>query len=81
MVEGGPDDQHEQRERRDGAEGDVEEQDDLQMMSFDEIAARQGEEAAINAGIAADPDSFELDYDWFERAGPAIEADAVLAAG
>ena len=31
------------------------------------------EEAAINAGIAADPDAFELDEAWFARARPAIE--------
>jgi uncharacterized protein (DUF4415 family) len=31
------------------------------------------EEAQINAGIAADPDTFELDDDWFARALPARE--------
>ena len=31
------------------------------------------EEAAINAGIAADPDTFELDEAWFARARPARE--------
>ena len=32
--------------------------DDLTTMTFDEIAAKYGEEAAINAGIAADPDAW-----------------------
>ncbi|MDD5027907.1 MAG: hypothetical protein AUJ20_10445 [Comamonadaceae bacterium CG1_02_60_18] len=31
------------------------------------------EEAQINAGIAADPDTFELDDAWFARAKPASE--------
>lgn len=31
------------------------------------------EEAAINAGIAADPDSRELDAEWFAKAKPASE--------
>ena len=53
---------------------DVTDQDDLTGMTFDEIAARHGEEAAINAGIAADPDTFGLDDEWFERSRPAIEA-------
>ena len=30
-------------------------------MTFEEIAAQYGEKEAINAGIAADPDAFELD--------------------
>ena len=41
--------------------------------TFDEIAAREGEEAAIQAGIEADPDAFELDEDWFRHASPAHE--------
>lgn len=41
--------------------------------TFDEIAARQGEEAAIQAGIEADPDAYELDADWFRHASPARE--------
>ncbi len=32
------------------------------------------EEAAINAGIAADPDTCELDAQWFAKAKPASEA-------
>ena len=43
--------------------------------SFAEIAKREGEEAAINAGIAADPDAFELDDEWFSRARPVAEVD------
>lgn len=31
------------------------------------------EDAAINAGIAADPDSRELDAEWFAKAKPASE--------
>ncbi len=46
---------------------------DVTKMTFDEIAAKDGEEAAINAGIAADPDTFELDEEWFKRARPAGE--------
>ena len=41
--------------------------------TFDEIAARKGEEAAIQAGIEADPDAYELDSDWFRHASPAKE--------
>ena len=33
------------------------------------------EEAAVKAGIAADPDTFELGAAWFASARPAIEAD------
>ena len=31
------------------------------------------EDARVKAGIAADPDAFELDDEWFARARPAIE--------
>jgi len=41
--------------------------------TFDEIAAEEGEEAAIQAGIEADPDAFELDENWFRHASPAHE--------
>ena len=41
--------------------------------TFDEIAAQEGEEAAIQAGIEADPDASELDEDWFRHASPAHE--------
>ena len=46
---------------------------DLTGMTFHEIAAKYGEEAAINAGIAADPDTFELTPEWFKEARPADE--------
>ena len=45
----------------------------LSSMTFAEIEALYGEEAAIQAGITADPDTFELDAEWFERARPARE--------
>ena len=48
---------------------------DIVGATFDEIAAKYGEEAAINAGIAADPDAFEADAEWFAKARPAIEVD------
>ncbi len=41
--------------------------------TFDEIAARKGEAAAIQAGIEADPDAYELNADWFRHASPARE--------
>ena len=31
------------------------------------------EDALINAGIAADPDSFELTDEWFDKAKPATD--------
>ncbi len=34
------------------------------------------EDAAINAGIAADPDARELDSEWYQDAKPASEAFA-----
>jgi uncharacterized protein (DUF4415 family) len=33
----------------------------------------EAEDARINAGIAADPDAFELNDEWFARARPARE--------
>ena len=42
-------------------------------MLFDEIAAKHGEEAAIQAGIAADPDARELTERDFARMRPAAE--------
>ena len=47
--------------------------DDLTTMTFDEIAAKYGEEVAINAGIAADPDTWELTKEDFARMRPASE--------
>ncbi len=46
---------------------------DLKGLTFDEIAERYGEEAAIAAGIAADPDARELTDDDFARMRPASE--------
>ena len=46
---------------------------DLTGMTFHEIAAKYGEEAAINAGIEADPDTVRLTPEWFKRARPAAE--------
>lgn len=37
------------------------------------ISPTPEEDAAINAGIAADPDSRELDAEWFAKAKPASE--------
>lgn len=37
------------------------------------ISPTPEEDAAINAGIAADPDSRELDAQWFAKARPASE--------
>ena len=51
---------------------------DVSGWTFDEIAAVYGEEAAIQAGIAADPDTWELTED-FARMRPALEVDPDLA--
>jgi uncharacterized protein (DUF4415 family) len=45
----------------------------------DHISPTDDENAAINAGIATDPDTFELDAEWFEDARPAIEVDPELS--
>ena len=37
------------------------------------ISPTPAEDAAINAGIAVDPDSRELDAEWFAKAQPASE--------
>ena len=47
--------------------------DEFKGKTFDEIAREYGEEAAINAGIAADSDTFELDEEGFKEARPASE--------
>ena len=36
--------------------------------SFEEVRGEYGEDAAIDAGIAADPDTIELDEEWFKQA-------------
>ena len=43
-------------------------------MTFAEIAEKFGEEAAINAGIAADPDTREIGAETGRRMRPASEA-------
>ena len=42
-------------------------------LTFVEIEAKYGEEVAINAGIARDPDAVVLDEDFFANAKPAVE--------
>ncbi len=49
-------------------------------MTFAEIEAEYGEETAINAGIARDPDNPELTAEDFARMRPAIEVDPEIAA-
>lgn len=50
----------------------------MKELTFEEIKKLYGEETAINAGIAADPDTFELDEEWFKEARPAREVDPGL---
>ena len=47
-------------------------------MTFAEIEAEYGEETAINAGIARDPDNPELTAEDFAMMRPAIEVDPDL---
>ncbi len=47
--------------------------DKFKGKSFEEIAGEYGEEAAINAGIEADPETVELNEEWFRKARPASE--------
>ena len=51
---------------------------DTSGMTFDEIAEEYGLEAAIQAGIAADPDTWELTKEDFARMRPASEVDPKL---
>lgn len=37
------------------------------------VSPTPGEDYAINAAVSADPETTELDDDWFERARPASE--------
>lgn len=37
------------------------------------VMPTDAEDAAINAGIVADPDAYELEADWFAKAKPASE--------
>ena len=50
----------------------MKEPDELTGMSFDEIAAKYGEEAAIHAGIASDPEWGPAELD-MSGARPAVE--------
>ena len=52
--------------------------DNTSESTFEEIAARDGEEAAIQAGIAADPDTWELTDEDFAGMRPAAEVDPDL---
>ena len=51
---------------------------DMSNMTFAEVEALYGEEAAIQVGIAADPDTFEGDEDFFRHARPMSEVDPEL---
>ncbi len=48
--------------------------DDLTKLTFDQIAEKYGEEAAIKAGIAADKDTREVTKEDFAQMRPASEA-------
>ena len=50
-------------------------------LTFEEIEAQYGEEAAIDAGIAADPDTVEIDADWFAQARPTSEVMSEVLPG
>ena len=41
----------------------------------DDVPLTRKEDAAVRAGIAADPDTFEADDEWFRRAKPAAEVE------
>ena len=49
-------------------------------MTFSEIAEQYGEDAAINVGIARDPDTEEITAEMFKQARPAIEVHPHLVA-
>ena len=50
----------------------------MSKLTPDTIMPTPEEDAAINAGIAADPDTEELDDAWFARARPASVVDPGL---
>ena len=50
----------------------------MPKLTPDTIMPTPEEDAAINAGIAADPDTEELDDAWFARARPASVVDPGL---
>ncbi len=41
----------------------------------DDIPLTREENAVVRTGIAADPDTFEADEEWFKRARPATEVE------
>jgi len=45
----------------------------MPKLKLGHISPTPEEDAAINAGIAADPDTVELDDEWFAKARPASE--------
>ncbi len=47
----------------------------------DDVPLTQEENAAVMAGIAADPDTFEADDEWFNRARPATEVEPESSVG
>ena len=49
-------------------------------MTFDEIAEEYGEDTAVNVGIVRDPDTVELDEEWFAKARPATKVHSHLVA-
>ncbi len=51
----------------------VERKSDMPKLKVWHISPTREKDAAINAGIAADPDSRELDAEWFAKAKPASE--------
>ena len=53
----------------------MKEPDEMKGLTFDEIAEEYGLEAAIQAGIAADPDTWELTEEEFAQMRPVSEVD------
>lgn len=45
----------------------------MPRLKLNDVPLTPEENAAVIAGIAADPDTFELDDEWFARAKPAEE--------
>ena len=56
----------------------MDERTEFSGLTFDEIAEEYGLEAAIQAGIDADPDTWELTEEDFARMRPGIEVDPEL---
>ena len=47
----------------------------MPKLRTDDAPLTREEDAAVREGIAADPDTFEADDEWFKRAKPAIEVE------